>query len=60
MDIVTRFLESKGFDAIMVIADWLTKQHYLIPCHTTANAKDVAGIYLQEVWRHHELPSDII
>jgi hypothetical protein len=43
----------------MVIVDRLTKQRHLIPCHTTTNAKDVAEIYLCEVWKHHGLPSYI-
>jgi transposase InsO family protein len=59
MDFVTGLPLSEGFDAVMVIVDRLTKQRHLIPCHTTANAKDVADIYLREVWKHHGLPSHI-
>jgi hypothetical protein len=35
------------------------KQRHLVPCHTNANARNVADIYLREIWRHHGLPSHI-
>ena len=61
MDFVTGLLPSEleGFDAIMVIVDRLTKQRHLVPCHTTANSKDLANIYLRVVWKQHALPSHI-
>src|SRR6266566_1665602 len=59
MDFVTGLPPSDGFDAILVVVDRLTKQRHLIPCHTTANAKDVAEMYLREIWKHHGLPSHI-
>jgi hypothetical protein len=55
MDIVTGLPLSEGFDTIMVIIDRLTKQQHLVPCHKTTNAKDVAKIYLRELWKHHDL-----
>jgi hypothetical protein len=59
MDFVTGLPQSDEFDAVMVIVDRLSKQRHLIPYHTTANAKDVADIYLHEIWKHHGLPSHI-
>jgi hypothetical protein len=59
MDFVTRLSESNGFNAVIVIVDRLTKQRHLVPCHTTANAEDVAKIYLREVWKQHALPTHI-
>ena len=60
MDFVTRLPESNGYDAILVIVDQLTKMKHLVPCKITADADNIAKIYISEVWKHHGLPETIV
>lgn len=60
MDFVTGLPTSNEYDAILVVVDRLSKMRHLIPCHTTANAEDVAKMFLNSVWKLHGLPNSII
>jgi hypothetical protein len=60
MDFVTGLPSSEGCDAIWVVVDRLTKQRHLIPCRTDVDAKDLADMFIREVFRHHGLPLTII
>lgn len=39
--------------------DRLTKMRHLIPCHTTTDAKQVAKLFLHNVWKLHGLPTHV-
>jgi len=56
MDFVTGLPWSKGHDAIWVVVNRLTKQRHLVPCRTTVDARDLADLFLQNVFRLHGLP----
>ena len=60
MDFVTGLPWSDGYDAIWVVVDRLTKARHLIPCRTNIDAKDLADLFLQHVFRLHGLPDEII
>ena len=60
MDFVVGLPESEEVNAILVVVDRLTKMAHYIPTHDTATAEDVAKLYLENVWKLHGLPSDII
>ena len=49
-----------GNDAIMVMVDRFTKMAHFSPIKTTADAPDVARVFLRDVYRLHGLPSDIV
>jgi reverse transcriptase-like protein/integrase-like protein/gag-polyprotein putative aspartyl protease len=49
-----------GHDMILVIIDRLTKMAKFIASQSTATSKDVAELFLREVFRYHGLPSNII
>jgi hypothetical protein len=49
-----------GKDMILVVIDRLTKMARFIPTHTTVTSKGTADLFLQEVFRHHGLPSNIV
>jgi len=60
VDFVTGLPISKGFDAICVFVDRLTKQRHLLPCHTTISAEGLADLFCDRIFRYHGLPESIV
>jgi transposase InsO family protein len=61
MDFVTGLPKSKGgYDAILVVVDRLTKMVRLIPTHTSVTAKQTAQLFLDEVFRQHGMPNELV
>ena len=60
MDFITGLPVSRGFDAILVVVDRLTKMSHFIACHTTVTADQTAQLYINNVVRLHGLPMDIV
>ena len=44
----------------MVVIDRLTKERHYIPCHSKMKAKDLAKIFVRDVWRLHGLCDSIV
>lgn len=44
----------------MVVVDYFTKMAHLIALEQNARAKDVANVFLRDVWKLHGLPTEII
>ena len=59
MDFVVGLPWSDGNDAIWVIFNTFTKQHHLVACRSTVDAKDLVDLFLQWVFRLHGLPETI-
>ena len=55
MDFVVGLPWSNSCDAIWVVVDRLTKQRHLVPCTSTVDAKDLADLFIQCVFRLHGL-----
>ena len=60
MDFVVGLSESKGYDAIWVVVDRLTKLRHMVPCKSTCSSEDLADLFLHNVWKHRGLPSTVI
>jgi len=60
VDFVTGLPQSKGYDAICVFVDRLTKQRHLIPCRTAITAEKLADLFCDRVFRYHGLPDTIV
>ncbi len=61
MDFLMPIPESKnGHNAILVIIDRLTKMAHFIPTTDKVTAKETAELFLQNVFRYHGLPDDIV
>ncbi|OBZ69861.1 Transposon Tf2-8 polyprotein [Grifola frondosa] len=60
VDLITGLPESSEHDAIMVVADRMTKRARFFPVHGTIDAQEVAEIYYREIWSQHGLPKKII
>lgn len=59
MDFVVGLPWSDGFNAILVVTCRLTKMRHLISCRDTTTAKDLARLYIDNVFRLHGLPKSI-
>ena len=50
----------KGYDAIPVVVDRLTKMAHFKPTKTTATAEDTAELFRDKVFKLHGLPEDVV
>jgi len=60
MDFIEKLLSSSGFDTILVIVNWLTKQVIFIPAHNTIMSMDLAHLFVLHVFSKHGIPSHVI
>ena len=60
MDFIVELPPSNGFSAILVYMDRLTKMAHFCPITTNVTAEGTTHLYLQYVFKHHGLPSDIV
>jgi len=59
-DFIGPLPESRGFTAIMVVVDRLTKMAHFIPCTANVNAAQTAQMFIKRVFRFHGVPDQII
>src|SRR5258708_25902548 len=57
---IRELLESKGYNAILVVVDRLSKHIHAIPTITMVDSTGAACLFLEHVWRHHGLPEAVI
>jgi hypothetical protein len=61
MDFVVQLPRTaRGYDAIVVFVDRLSKLTHLAPTTTDCSAAEVAEIFMREVFRHHGMPANLI
>jgi len=60
MDFLTDLPKSNGFTCILVVTDRLTKMCHLIPFPNIPSATDTASAFLNQIFRYHGLPDDIL
>jgi transposase InsO family protein len=60
MDLVTGLPLSDGHDAIWVVINWLIKMRHLVPCSTTVDAKELANLFIMNIFRLYGLPDSIV
>ena len=60
IDMIGELLDSKGYNAILVVVDCLSKQIHAIPTVTSLDSAGVAWLFLEHVWHHHGLPVEVI
>ena len=59
MDFIKKLLSSSGFDTILVIVDWLTKQAIFIPIHDTITFMNLVHLFVLYVFSKHGVSSYI-
>jgi hypothetical protein len=60
MDFITDLLLANGKDSIFVVVDRLTKMAHFIPCTKTITEEEIAKLFLDNIYRIHGLPNDIV
>src|SRR5258708_36624122 len=60
VDTIGELLESKGYNAILVAVDRLSKCIHAVPTITMVDSTGVAHLFFEHVWRHHRLPEAVI
>ena len=56
MDFVTNLPNVDGYDAILTIVCALSKMAHFSPCNSTVNSRQLAKLFLDNVYRLHGLP----
>src|SRR5258705_5208186 len=52
--------DSKGYNAILMVVDHLSKRIHAIPTVTSLDSARVAQLFLEHIWHHHGLPEEVI
>ena len=60
MDFIEKLLSFSGFDIILVIVNWLTKQAIFILAHDIITSADLAHLFILYVFSKHSIPSHVI
>jgi len=60
VDTIGELPESKGYNAILVVVDRLSKRIHTVPMVTTVDSTGVARLFLEHIWRHHGLPEKVL
>jgi transposase InsO family protein len=51
---------ARGFDAIFVVVDRLSKRCHFVPTTSTVTAEGTAALFFDHIFRHHGLPRSIV
>ena len=61
MDFITKLPKTtKGFDAICVIVDRLTKSAHFLAIRESSSAEKLVDVYVWEIVAHHGVPVSIV
>jgi hypothetical protein len=56
-DMIVGLLSDGGKDSILVIVDSFSKYGIMVPCSSKATAKDIAELFLDNLWKRHGFPA---
>ncbi|CEP01920.1 hypothetical protein PBRA_008863, partial [Plasmodiophora brassicae] len=60
MDLIVKLPVSDGYDSVLVVVDRFSKMAHFIPCKETLTAVELSDLFLQQIFRLHGLPDDIV
>ena len=56
----TKMPESLGYNYILVVVDWFSKEVVFVPCTKEETAYSTAELFRDHVWCQHGLPSTVV
>jgi hypothetical protein len=60
LDYLTHLHKSNGFNNVLIVVDHLTRMAHFLPCVATVTTEETATLFLQGLYRLHELPRVLI
>src|SRR5258706_9052560 len=57
---IGELLDLKGYNAVLMVVDHLSKQIHTVPTVTSLDSAGVAQLFLKHVWHHHGLLEEVI
>src|SRR5258705_285136 len=60
IDMIRELLDSKGYNAILMVVDRLSKRIHTVPTVTSLDSAGVTQLFLEHVWHHHRLLEEVI
>src|SRR5260221_12851556 len=60
VDIIRELPDSKGYNAVLMVVDHLSKQIHAISTVTSLDSTRVTRLSLKHIWHHHGLPEEVI
>jgi transposase InsO family protein len=60
VDFIVELPEAHGYDAAMIIVDSTSKHEHFIPTHTMITASGMARLFLNNIWKLHGLPWNVV
>lgn len=60
MDFIVKLPISQGFDSVMVVVDHFLKTSHFIAAKESWNAEQLAGSFINQVFRMHGLPNTVV
>jgi hypothetical protein len=60
VDLIVELPESRGYNAIMVVVDRLSKRAHLIPTTNEVDSIGIARLFRDHVWKLHGIPEEVI
>ena len=60
LDFITNLPEAEGYDAILTVVCTMTKMAHFIPCTSTLSSKQLAKLFVDNVYRLHGMPRFLI
>jgi transposase InsO family protein len=60
MNFITNLPSFKAFESIFVVVDRLTKMAHFMPCNKTVTDEEIARSFMDNIYKYHGLPNDII
>src|SRR5258708_25719384 len=55
IDMIGELPDSKGYNAVLMVVDRLSKWIHAVPTVTSLDSTGVAWLFLEHVWHHHGL-----
>lgn len=60
VDFISGLPTCEGFNAIMVVVDRLSKMRHYVACTKDTDAREMAKLFIRDIWKYHGLPDSIV